>query len=56
MQYNLADGVTAFAQLRVLYSDRTRSFNQWQSVLYPNFKIKEGITFDFLSLSTQVMA
>lgn len=39
----------ALAELFTLYSDRTRSFNQWQSVLYPNFKIKEGITFDFLS-------
>ena len=27
-KYKLADGVTALAQLRVLYSDRARSFNR----------------------------
>ena len=27
--YKLADSVTDFAQLRVLYSDKTRSSNQW---------------------------
>ena len=34
--YELADGVTALVQFRVLYSDKTRSFNQWQRVLCPN--------------------
>ena len=38
--YNMADGVTASAQLYALYSHRARSFNQWQYVLYPNFIIK----------------
>ena len=38
-QYNLADGVTALAQLYALYSHRARSFNQWQRALYPNFII-----------------
>ena len=37
--YNLADGVTALAQLYALYSHRARSFNQWQRALYPNFII-----------------
>ena len=36
-KFKLADGVTALAQLRVLYSDRARSFNQWQRVLHANF-------------------
>ena len=35
----LADGVTAVAQLYALYSHRARSFNQWQRALYPNFII-----------------
>ena len=35
----LADGVTAVAQLYALYSHRARSFNQWQHALYPNFII-----------------
>ena len=35
----LADGVTALAQLYALYSHRARSFNQWQRALYPNFII-----------------
>ena len=37
--YNLADGVTASAQLHTLYSPRARSFNQFQHALYPNFII-----------------
>ena len=36
----MANGVTASAQLYALYSHRARSFNQWQYVLYPNFIIK----------------
>ena len=36
----LADGVTAVAQLYALYSHRARSFNQWHLALYPNFTIK----------------
>ena len=36
-KYKLADGMTALAQLYVLYSDKARSFNQWQRVLYSNF-------------------
>ena len=31
--------MTALAQLYVLYSDRARSFNPWQRVLYPNLNI-----------------
>ena len=38
-QYNLADGVTALAQLYALCSHRVRSFNQWQRALFPNFII-----------------
>ena len=34
-KYKLADGVTALAQLRVLYSGRARSFNRWQPILHP---------------------
>lgn len=36
-KYKLADGMPALAQLYVLYSDKARSFNQWQRVLYSNF-------------------
>ena len=36
-KFKLVDDVTALAQLRVLYSDRARSFNQWQRVLHANF-------------------
>ena len=35
----LADGVTALAQLFALYSHRARSFNQGQRTLYPIFII-----------------
>ena len=35
-QSNLADNVTALAQLYGLYSHRARSLNQWQRALYPN--------------------
>ena len=42
--YNLADSVTALAQLYALYSHRVRSFNQWQRALYPNFIIKNTST------------
>ena len=38
-KYKLADGVTALAQLRVLYSDRARSFNRWQPTLHPKCTI-----------------
>ena len=41
-QSNLADSVTALAQLYALYSDRARSFNQWQRTLYPKFKHSES--------------
>ena len=41
----LADGVTALAQLNAVYSHRARSFNQWQRVLYPNFIIMKVRTF-----------
>ena len=40
---NLADGVTALAQLYALHSHRARSFNQWQYALYPNFIIITNI-------------
>ena len=36
-KFKLVDDVTALAQLRVLYSDRARSFNQWKRVLHANF-------------------
>ena len=36
----LADGVTALAQLYALYSHRARSFNKWQRTWYLNFIIK----------------
>ena len=35
----LADSVTAVAQLYDLYSHTARSFNPWQRALYPNFII-----------------
>ena len=40
IQYKFANGVTALAQFRALYSNRARPFNQWQRALYPNFTIK----------------
>ena len=47
----LADGVTAVAQLYTLYSHRARSFNQWQRALYPNFIINKDKKCSILSLS-----
>ena len=45
--YNLADGVTALAQFYTLYSNRARSFNQRQHVLYPNFIINKVRKYKF---------
>ena len=40
LKYNLADDVTALAQVYALCSHRARSFNQLQRALYPNFIMK----------------
>ena len=48
----LADGVTAVAQLYALYSHRARSFNQWQRVLYLNFNSRSGVRLRLVFLPT----
>ena len=52
----LADDVTALAQLRVLYSDRARSSNQWQGALYYKKIIRKSLsTSKFNSHSSSVL-
>ena len=47
--HNLADGMTALAQLYAPYSHRARSFNQWQRALYPDFIMMYIRTHDRLN-------
>ena len=55
--YSFADGMTALAELYVLYFDRASSFNWWQRALYPNFiiKLNDPCGFNFVHQSNDMI-
>ena len=55
--YSFVDGMTALAELYVLYFVRASSFNRWQRALYPNFiiKLNDPCGFNFVHQSNDMI-